>query len=91
MSKSFLFSVKSWSLLRLRVVGDISGDELEVSPCVLVIILAVNVGRTPLALSVGGRGQLGVESAAATIFRTQLENSETKYFSAESLVLDNGY
>ena len=50
-----------------RVVGDISWDELEVSPSELVVLLALNVRRAPVALSVGGRGQLGVQSATGTI------------------------
>ena len=85
LSKLFVKSRQSWSLLRLRVVGDISGDELEVSARELVVILAVDGGRAPLALSVGGRGQLGVQSATGTILRIQLQNLVTKYFSPESV------
>ena len=44
-----------------RVVGDISWDELEVSPSELVVIPALNVGLAPVAFSVGGRRQLGVQ------------------------------
>ena len=55
--------------LGLRGVGDISGDELEISASVLVISLAPDVSRPPLALSVGGRGQVGVQPATHTGFK----------------------
>ena len=59
-----------------RGVGDISGDELEVSPSELVVLLPPDVGRPPLTLGVGWGGQVGVQPGT----RKYLELKTEKIF-----------
>ena len=57
-----------------RGVGDISGDELEVSPSELVVLLPPDVGRPPLTLGVGWGGQVGVQPGTRKYLELKTEN-----------------